>query len=132
MSPLPQVIQMTPLPQVVQVPQTMKANENSEWEEAYTNSGRTGWLSAFAVFKLMSDEDESSDYLCLSILSLFCCLPFAIPAVIFSCLTKKYNKSSDYELAAKTSKQAFYWAITSITVGILGTILYTYLLYLLR
>uniref|UniRef100_A0A2K6LZG0 PMIS2 transmembrane protein n=1 Tax=Rhinopithecus bieti TaxID=61621 RepID=A0A2K6LZG0_RHIBE len=29
--------------------QTTKANKNSEWEEAYTNSGRTGWLSAFAV-----------------------------------------------------------------------------------
>ncbi|XP_032105433.1 transmembrane protein PMIS2-like [Sapajus apella] len=29
--------------------QTNKANQNSEWEEAYTNSGRTGWLGAFAV-----------------------------------------------------------------------------------
>nr|XP_054321500.1 transmembrane protein PMIS2 isoform X1 [Pongo pygmaeus] len=83
------------------------------------------------VFELMSDEDESSDYLCLSILGLFCCLPLAIPAVIFSCLTKNYNNSSDYELAAKTSKQAYYWAITSITVGILGIIWYTYLIYLL-
>ncbi|XP_058281365.1 transmembrane protein PMIS2 isoform X1 [Hylobates moloch] len=29
--------------------QTMKANQNSEWEEAYINSGRTGWFGAFAV-----------------------------------------------------------------------------------
>uniref|UniRef100_A0A2K5KNE8 PMIS2 transmembrane protein n=1 Tax=Cercocebus atys TaxID=9531 RepID=A0A2K5KNE8_CERAT len=34
---------------VLQPLQTMKANKNSEWEEAYTNSGRTGWFSAFAV-----------------------------------------------------------------------------------
>ncbi|XP_054321502.1 transmembrane protein PMIS2 isoform X2 [Pongo pygmaeus] len=29
--------------------QTMKANQNSKWEEAYINSGRTGWFGAFAV-----------------------------------------------------------------------------------
>ncbi|KAI2590403.1 transmembrane protein PMIS2 isoform 2 [Homo sapiens] len=29
--------------------QTMKANQNSEWEEAYINSGRTGWFGAFVV-----------------------------------------------------------------------------------
>ncbi|XP_062966009.1 transmembrane protein PMIS2 [Cynocephalus volans] len=28
---------------------TTQANKNSEWEEAYINSGRTGWLSVFAI-----------------------------------------------------------------------------------
>ncbi|XP_076989740.1 transmembrane protein PMIS2 [Tamandua tetradactyla] len=28
---------------------TMQANKQSEWEEAYINSGRTGWLSVFSV-----------------------------------------------------------------------------------
>lgn len=29
--------------------QTLKANKNSDWEEAYVNSGRTGWLAVFAI-----------------------------------------------------------------------------------
>ncbi|XP_060254480.1 transmembrane protein PMIS2 [Ovis aries] len=29
--------------------QTKEANEKSEWEEAYINSGRTGWLDVFAI-----------------------------------------------------------------------------------
>nr|KAF6407744.1 PMIS2 transmembrane protein [Molossus molossus] len=28
---------------------TCRANRNSNWEEAYRNSGRTGWLDAFAI-----------------------------------------------------------------------------------
>uniref|UniRef100_A0A8C4PFJ9 PMIS2 transmembrane protein n=1 Tax=Equus asinus asinus TaxID=83772 RepID=A0A8C4PFJ9_EQUAS len=28
---------------------TTQANKNSEWEEAYVNSGRTGWLDVFAI-----------------------------------------------------------------------------------
>ncbi|XP_045702608.1 transmembrane protein PMIS2 [Phyllostomus hastatus] len=28
---------------------TLKANKNSDWEEAYINSGRTGWLAVFAI-----------------------------------------------------------------------------------
>uniref|UniRef100_A0A8C6ASV8 Uncharacterized protein n=1 Tax=Monodon monoceros TaxID=40151 RepID=A0A8C6ASV8_MONMO len=29
--------------------QTKDANKNSDWEEAYINSGRTGWLDVFAI-----------------------------------------------------------------------------------
>ncbi|KAM5297469.1 transmembrane protein PMIS2 [Glossophaga mutica] len=29
--------------------QTLNANKNSDWEEAYNNSGRTGWLAVFAI-----------------------------------------------------------------------------------
>lgn len=29
--------------------QTTKANKESKWEEAYINSGRTGWLDVFAI-----------------------------------------------------------------------------------
>ncbi|XP_045428322.1 transmembrane protein PMIS2 [Pipistrellus kuhlii] len=28
---------------------TTKANKKSKWEEAYINSGRTGWLDVFAI-----------------------------------------------------------------------------------
>ncbi|XP_065754416.1 transmembrane protein PMIS2 [Phocoena phocoena] len=28
---------------------TKEANKNSDWEEAYINSGRTGWLDVFAI-----------------------------------------------------------------------------------
>ncbi|XP_045297199.1 transmembrane protein PMIS2 [Leopardus geoffroyi] len=28
---------------------TSQANKNSEWEDAYLNSGRTGWLDVFAI-----------------------------------------------------------------------------------
>ncbi|XP_053523571.1 transmembrane protein PMIS2 [Artibeus jamaicensis] len=29
--------------------QTLKANKSSDWEEAYINSGRTGWVAVFAI-----------------------------------------------------------------------------------
>ncbi|KAB0347835.1 hypothetical protein FD754_012692 [Muntiacus muntjak] len=29
--------------------QTKEANKKSQWEEAYINSGRTGWLDVFAI-----------------------------------------------------------------------------------
>ncbi|XP_047565622.1 transmembrane protein PMIS2 [Lutra lutra] len=28
---------------------TWQANKNSQWEDAYINSGRTGWLDVFAI-----------------------------------------------------------------------------------
>ncbi|KAM8963284.1 transmembrane protein PMIS2 [Lycaon pictus] len=28
---------------------TMQANKNSQWEDAYINSGRTGWLDVFSI-----------------------------------------------------------------------------------
>uniref|UniRef100_A0A452V2Y1 PMIS2 transmembrane protein n=1 Tax=Ursus maritimus TaxID=29073 RepID=A0A452V2Y1_URSMA len=29
--------------------QTSQANKSSQWEDAYINSGRTGWLDVFAI-----------------------------------------------------------------------------------
>ncbi|XDA83277.1 hypothetical protein R6Z07F_013170 [Ovis aries] len=37
------------IPALVFSGKTKEANEKSEWEEAYINSGRTGWLDVFAI-----------------------------------------------------------------------------------
>ncbi|KAJ1073592.1 hypothetical protein K5549_021090, partial [Capra hircus] len=37
------------IPALVFSGKTKEANKKSEWEEAYINSGRTGWLDVFAI-----------------------------------------------------------------------------------
>uniref|UniRef100_A0A8C3VV80 PMIS2 transmembrane protein n=1 Tax=Catagonus wagneri TaxID=51154 RepID=A0A8C3VV80_9CETA len=37
------------IPAIIFSRKTTEANKNSKWEEAYINSGRTGWLDVFAI-----------------------------------------------------------------------------------
>ena len=58
-------------------------------------------------------------YLVWSILvTLFCCMPFGIVAVVKSCgVTSSYNRG-DYEAARKKSSDAQMWIIVSVVLGL--------------
>lgn len=65
-------------------------------------------------------------YLGWSILvTMLCCLPFGVVAIIKSCgVTTSYNRG-DYESALKNSKEAQTWIIVSVVVGLISGVLVT-------
>ncbi|XP_037373923.1 transmembrane protein 233-like [Talpa occidentalis] len=60
------------------------------------------------------------DFLPLSIVSLFCCLPLGIIALIFTIRTQSANNYGDRVKAEKNSKTAFTLGITSIILGLIA------------
>lgn len=67
-------------------------------------------------------------YLAWSILvTVLCCLPFGVVAIIKSCaVTTSYNRG-DYESALKNSKEAQTWTIVSVVLGLISGVLVTFL-----
>jgi predicted secreted protein len=64
-------------------------------------------------------------YLALSILTtLFCCLPFGIPAIVFAAQIDGRLKSGDIEGATKSARMAKIWIITSAASGFAVLIIY--------
>ncbi|GAA4912740.1 interferon-induced transmembrane protein [Stackebrandtia albiflava] len=59
-----------------------------------------------------------SNYLAASIVSIFCCWPFAIPAIIQANKVNQLWQAGDYAGAQEASKQAKKWMTIAFAVGI--------------
>ncbi len=67
---------------------------------------------------------EPPNYLWQSIVvTVLCCLPFGIPAIIFSTKVKPAFQLGDYAAAADASKKAKMWCIVALIVGLVVNIL---------
>lgn len=70
-------------------------------------------------------EARVPTYLAQAILvTIFCCLPFGIPAIVFAAQVNGKLAAGDYAGAVATSKKARKWCWVSFGVGIGITILY--------
>ena len=68
---------------------------------------------------------EVSNYLVQAILvTLFCCIPFGIPAIVFAAQVNSKVASGDDAGAIKASKQAKMWCWISFGVGLAIGIIY--------
>lgn len=68
---------------------------------------------------------KPDNYLVWSILmTVFCCLPLGIVALIKSTAVDSAYASGNYELANQNSQEAKKWNIISLIVGGVGTLLY--------
>lgn len=64
------------------------------------------------------DNDKKSDYLIASILvTIFCCQPFGIVAIVYSALAKSSYSKGDYDEGEHYSSVAKKWIIASICIG---------------
>jgi uncharacterized membrane protein YvbJ len=68
---------------------------------------------------------EISNYMVQAILvTIFCCLPFGIPAIIFAAQVNSKVTSGDYQGAIKSSKQAKLWCWIAFGVGLGISVIY--------
>lgn len=69
--------------------------------------------------------ESGGTYLALSILTtLFCCLPFGIPAIVFAAQIDSKLKSGDIEGATKSARMSKIWIITSAASGFAFLVIY--------
>lgn len=65
------------------------------------------------------------NYLVESILvTIFCCLPFGIPGIVFASQVNSKYDAGDYAGAEKASKQAKTWTLVSFIIGIAAVIIW--------
>ncbi len=68
---------------------------------------------------------EISNYLVQAILvTIFCCMPFGIPAIVFAAQVNTKVASGDYSGAVKASNQAKLWCWISFGVGLGFSLIY--------
>ena len=73
---------------------------------------------------------KPKSYLALSILAtIFCCLPFGIPAIIFSAKVDSCWNSGRYQEAQDASRKAKTWMLVSVILGALIIISYFALIF---
>jgi hypothetical protein len=64
-------------------------------------------------------------YLAQSIIvTLLCCMPAGIPAIVYSSMAMSKNSEGDYEGAARCAKKASTWGWVSFGVGLTVSVLY--------
>jgi hypothetical protein len=67
---------------------------------------------------------EPSSYLWQSIVvTVLCCLPFGIPAIIFSTKVKPAYLSGDYQGSLDASKKAKMWCLIALILGLIANLL---------
>lgn len=68
--------------------------------------------------------EDQEDYLVHSILvTIFCCLPLGIPAIVYAALAKGKKEAGDYAGARRDADSARSWCIAAFVVGIIGIII---------
>lgn len=79
-----------------------------------------GGMELKAVRKQTDDAGASyASLLVKSILvTLFCCQPFGIVAIVYSALTMGHNDAGRYQQAHKTAKTAMMWNYIGLGVGL--------------
>lgn len=65
-----------------------------------------------------------SNWMVPAILSLLCCWPLSIPAIVFATRVNNSWNAGDYAGAEEAAGKAKRWAITSIVVGLVGQIVF--------
>ena len=58
------------------------------------------------------------------VVTLFCCLPTGIAAIIFSVQARSKSQAGDYAGASRATRQANIWIIVSVVAGILAAVAY--------
>jgi hypothetical protein len=68
------------------------------------------------------------DYLVQAILvTIFCCLPFGIPAIVFAARVKAFSMSGQYPMAREVSDKARMWCWVSFLVGFVFVAIYLFI-----
>lgn len=68
---------------------------------------------------------KPTSYLVLSILAtIFCCLPFGIPAIVYSAKVDSHWNAGRYLEAQDASRKAKTWMLISVIIGVLGVLAY--------
>jgi hypothetical protein len=71
-----------------------------------------------------SGDERIPNYLVHAILvTLFCCVPFGIPAIIYAAQVDGKAASGDYYGAEQASRRAGFWCTLGFGVGLVVTIL---------
>ena len=74
---------------------------------------------------------KPKNYLALSILAtIFCCLPFGIPAIVFAAKVDSYWNAGNYQQSMDASRKARNWMLVSVILGALAIISYFSLIFL--
>lgn len=82
----------------------------------------------YAVGNFTDDDYESQvpvhvpDYFVLSIISVFFCLPFGIPAIFYAAKAKSFRDTGNYHLALEFSGKAKLFTFLALILGILPLI----------
>ena len=72
---------------------------------------------------------KPKSYLVLAILAtIFCCLAFGIPGIVFAAKVDNYWNAGDYQGAEDASRKARNWTIAAIVTGLVIGIIYYILL----
>ena len=75
--------------------------------------------------KRQTTMPKPNNYLALSILAtIFCCLPFGIPAIIFSAKVDNFWNAGNFQAAEEASRKARNWMLVSVIVGGVAIIAY--------
>ncbi|MBP5796724.1 MAG: CD225/dispanin family protein [Bacteroidales bacterium] len=68
---------------------------------------------------------KPTSYLVLAILAtIFCCLPFGIPAIVFAAKVDSHWNAGNYQAAEESSRKARTWMLISVIVGLVWIIAY--------
>lgn len=66
------------------------------------------------------NNNDIPDYLAHSILvTIFCCMPLGIPAIVFSALSKGQREAGNYREARQHSQTAKNWCIAAFVLGLI-------------
>ncbi|KAJ8023552.1 Proline rich transmembrane protein 1B [Holothuria leucospilota] len=89
-------------------------------EGGYANSAQT--VTGQTIVR--STQDNPSDYLIPAILvTIFCCLPLGIVAIVKSTEVRRRIDSGDIDGAVESSKAARMWTISALICGIVILVL---------
>ncbi|MCP3965527.1 MAG: CD225/dispanin family protein [Lentisphaerae bacterium] len=58
------------------------------------------------------------------LVTIFCCLPFGIPAIIFAAQVNSKWEAGDFAGAQQSSKRAKFWSWLGFAVGLFGSLIY--------
>lgn len=98
------------------------ADENVEVEEV-VESVSAEETKAEGVSK--SSQTPPQNYLVMAILvTIFCCWPLGIPAIIFAAQVNSKFSQGDYAGAEDASKKAKMWSMISLIAGLVIGVLY--------
>ncbi|MGB9690508.1 CD225/dispanin family protein [Thermogutta sp.] len=61
------------------------------------------------------------------VVTLFCCLPFGIVAIVYSVQANSLAKSGNYTEALKNAEKASFWMWLSFAIGLVATLAYLFL-----
>lgn len=65
------------------------------------------------------NNNDIPDYLVQSILvTIFCCLPLGVPAIVYSAMSKGQRESGNYDLASQHAETAKNWCIAAFSIGL--------------